>query len=106
MFDLKKTCKDCPFVLDSSTNKTLHPARIPEIKTSLLRGQSFPCHKTVDYSEEDEDYDTYDRKKEQHCVGAMMWLYNKGMPNQMMRIAERFGHLREEGLSTHNEIID
>lgn len=99
MFDLKKTCKDCPFVLGSSTNKTLHPERIPQIKRDLLRGMTFSCHKTVNYSEKD-------NKKEQHCVGAMMWLYEKGMPNQMMRIAERIGGLRYEDLSTHEEIID
>lgn len=98
MFDLKKTCKDCPFVLGSSTNKTLHHKRIPQIKRDLLGGQSFSCHKTVNYGEET-------KKKEQHCVGAMMWLYERGRPNQMMRIAERLGGLREEDLSTHEEII-
>jgi hypothetical protein len=99
MFDLKKTCKDCPFVLGSNTNITLIPARIHQIKTDLLRGKSFSCHKTVNYSEGD-------NKREQHCVGAMMWLYNQGSPNQMMRIAERLGELREENLSTDGEIID
>lgn len=99
MFVLKKTCKDCPFVLGSSTNTTLSTKRIQQIKSDLIQGQSFSCHKTV-------DYDGEKKKKEQHCVGAMMWLYNKGMPNQMMRIAERIGALREVDLSTHHEIID
>lgn len=96
MFDLKKTCKDCPFVLGSSTNETLAPGRIPQIKRDLLQGMTFSCHKTV----------RKENVKEQHCVGAMMWLYDRGRPNQLMRIAERIGHLRTEQLSTHGEIID
>lgn len=99
MFDLKKTCKDCPFVLGSSTNRTLSSERLFEIKSDLLNDKSFMCHKTV-------NYDDSSRKREQHCVGAMMWLYNNEMPNQMMRVAERLGALRQEELSVNEEIID
>lgn len=101
MFDLKTTCKDCPFVVGSSTNRTLSPARISQIKSDLLYGKTFSCHKTVNYNE-----DEAPKIKEQHCVGAMMWLYDRGMPNQMMRIGERTGALNYDELSTHEEIID
>ncbi|MCM3746543.1 hypothetical protein M3223_04160 [Paenibacillus pasadenensis] len=99
MFDLKRTCPDCPFIEGSSTNQTLRPERIKGIKMDLLQGRTFSCHKTV-------NYDSTTNKEEQHCVGAMLWLYKRDRPNQMMRIAERIGGLRAENLSTHGQIIE
>ncbi|RXZ78007.1 hypothetical protein EBB07_28520 [Paenibacillaceae bacterium] len=101
LFKLKQTCKDCPFVEGSSTNKTILNKRIIQIKSDLLQDQSFSCHKTVNYNE-----DKPTTVKEQHCVGAMMWLYKVNHPNQMMRIGERFGLLKEENLSSEGRIID
>ena len=99
MFDLKKPCKDCPFICGGVMNESLAEGRIEEIQTSLLRGQSFPCHKTVDYEGEG-------KKKEQHCAGAMIWLYKHDSPNQMMRIAERLGMLSPDKLEGYEKIID
>lgn len=86
-FDLKKPCKDCPFVVGSSTNITLAEGRIKEIVHSITdEDSSFPCHKTLGY----------DGKKvpKQHCAGATIFLERigeHGRPNQMLRIAERLG---------------
>lgn len=79
-FDLKKPCADCPFRSDKLFQ--LRPDRVKEI----VNGDSFPCHKTVDYSE-----GTPDTSKEQECAGLMIMLEHMEQPNQMMRIAERLG---------------
>lgn len=99
MFKLKMTCKDCPFLCGSTTNTTLADERIEEIKEALLQDHSFSCHKTV-------DYENGSKEKEQHCAGAMIWLYKQGRPNQIMRIAERIGRLNREELKCTGKIID
>jgi hypothetical protein len=99
MFDLKKPCNDCPFIKDGHMGASLAEGRIEEIQDGLLRDQSFPCHKTV-------DYENGTKHKEQHCVGAMIYLYKKGRPNQMMRIAERCGWLKESDLKDWDKIIE
>lgn len=87
-FDLKRPCKDCPFVQGSSTNKTLAEGRIEEIVHSIVEEDAhFQCHKTLDF---------YSDKKvpAQHCAGATIFLERigeHGKPNQFMRIAERLG---------------
>lgn len=99
MFDLKKPCKDCPFIKDGTMIRSLGEGRMDEIKESLLNDLSFPCHKTV-------DYEHGSREKEQHCAGAMIWLYKQDRPNQIMRIAERLGHLSCEQLKGYDKVID
>lgn len=99
MFELKKPCKDCPFIKGGVMNQSLSEGRIEGIQKDLLRDKSFPCHKTV-------DYEKGSKEEEQHCAGAMLWLYKKGRPNQIMRIGERFGHLKESELSGQELIID
>ncbi|ALN97773.1 hypothetical protein Bp8pS_094 [Bacillus phage vB_BpuM-BpSp] len=91
MFNLKKPCKDCPFVKGSSTNTTLIEGRLDGIKYDLLNNHTFSCHKTV-------DYDKNNKNNEQHCVGAMLYLYKENRPNQMMRVGERLGFLDEDEL--------
>lgn len=86
-FDLKTPCKDCPFRSDISF--ALRPERAREITASLLRGESFPCHKTTKFDDDGEP--VLNNKKEQHCAGALIFLERQERPNQMMRIAERLG---------------
>lgn len=87
-FDLKKPCKDCPFRND------IHPflsrERAEEIASSLER-HTFPCHKTVDYSHDDDEGAGRVHSNSQHCAGAMIMLEKMEAPSQMMRIAERLG---------------
>lgn len=93
-FDLKRPCAQCPFRTD--IKPYLRPERAEEIGEALLAGQTFTCHKTVDYDlieEDDEGCETHylGGDKDQHCAGAMIFLEAQERPNQLMRIAERFG---------------
>lgn len=99
MFNVKKPCKDCPFIEGGTMNQSLSEGRIEEIKISLLSDQSFPCHKTI-------NYENREPQKEQHCAGAMIWLYKQGRPNQIMRIGERIGLLKESELTGKEMIIE
>lgn len=86
-FNLTKPCKHCPFRND--IRPFLSTRRVREIIASLIgRQESFPCHKTVDYSHDDDGRVT---SKSEHCAGAMILLEKLGKPNQMMRICERLG---------------
>ena len=58
-----------------------------EIEVSLERA-SFPCHKTIDYDDEDDQRGT---EGSSHCAGALILLEKLERPSQMMRIAERLG---------------
>jgi hypothetical protein len=86
-FDLITPCKDCPFRTDVAPYLTAE--RVYEIGDACERRQeTFACHKTVEYDDEGEPVRT---QKEQHCAGALIMLERLETPNQMMRIAERFG---------------
>lgn len=93
-FDLKKPCKDCPFIKGSSTNVTLEEGRLSSIVEDIqYRDSSFVCHKTLGY-----DGKTV---PEQHCAGALIYLERigrYGRPNQAMRFGERFGLYKREEL--------
>lgn len=95
-FDLKRPCKDCPFLCGSSTNMSLSESRMNEIKEGLLNDSSFTCHKTLDLP----------RNKQQHCAGAMIFLERLNKPNQMMRIAERLRMYNHRELDYDVNLID
>lgn len=95
--DMKKPCRDCPFIKNSSTNQTLTPERLMDIKQDLLyQDASFTCHKTLDLPYHDH----------QHCAGALMYLEEKNRPNQWMRIAERLGYYNKNKLHQDYSEID
>lgn len=86
-FNLRKPCKDCPFLIDRRFS--LHPRRVDEIGRALVREQkTFACHKTVKH---DDDGRAISHKDEEHCAGALIMLERMERPNQMMRISERLG---------------
>jgi hypothetical protein len=87
-FKLTAPCKNCPFRTD--VDFRLRPERAREICDALLHDFSFACHKTVDYSAEDED-GYVPSEGEQHCAGALIFLEQMGRSTQLMRIAERIG---------------
>lgn len=59
-FDLKKPCKDCPFIRGNSFEKSLGRTRVEQIANDTVLGdKTFQCHKTLD-------------KNAQHCVGAIV----------------------------------
>jgi len=81
-FSMTKPCKDCPFVVGSRTNTTLAEGRLDGIVEDIRNGMSFTCHKTLDKP----------HGEHEHCAGALIFLEREGRPNQIMRIAERFGY--------------
>lgn len=86
-FELLRPCQHCPFRTD--VKNFLHPGRRKEIAESITTfQQTFSCHKT---NLSDDEGDTIETKDTQHCAGALIFLENLGLPNQMMRIAERLG---------------
>jgi hypothetical protein len=94
-FTMTEPCSDCPFRRVGGIRLT--PDRVEEIAGMMLDGQggTFPCHKTVDYGQEDDDGDgdslTWrpSGTKEVHCAGALIFAEKLGNATQMMRIAER-----------------
>lgn len=79
-FDLTKPCGRCPFRNDITPY--LRKDRAVEISKAITEQQgTFQCHKTLDKPKD----------QHQHCAGAAIVLEKMEMPNQWMRIAERFG---------------
>lgn len=95
-FDLKKPCKDCPFIKGSSTNRSLVEGRLEGIVNDIRSDMSFTCHKTLGLPKSDQ----------QHCAGAMVFLEREDRPNQMMRIAERLNLYDRHKLDMDSDIID
>lgn len=95
-FELKKPCKDCPFIKGSRTNVTLPESRKEEIINAIRDDMTFTCHKTLDLPKQDQ----------QHCGGAMIFLERENRPNQMMRIAERIGWYDRTKLDMDADIIE
>jgi hypothetical protein len=92
-FEMTTPCDQCPFTTGPKAVR-LSVARAREIYASITTYDApFPCHKTLDYDDDDaeEDADVCVPADAQHCAGAMIMLERMNRPNQMMRIAERLG---------------
>lgn len=68
--EVKKPCKDCPFVAEQQGRPYLHPQRMEDIKFATALRMPFYCHKTV-YAKGDPD-SVYERHWQQ-CAGATEW---------------------------------
>lgn len=93
-FNMKKPCPKRPFRHDITPY--VRGERMEEIVSSLIDSdQSFPCHETVDYDQQDEngDFQYSSTGNEEHCAGAAIMLLKYEMPNQAMRIMGRLGGL-------------
>lgn len=95
-FDLKTPCKDCPFIKGSSTNISLEAGRIEGIVQDIRNDMTFTCHKTLEKRS----------AEQQHCAGALVFLEREENPNQMMRMAERFGMYDYKKLNMAADVID
>lgn len=95
-FDMTKPCKDCPFIVGSSTNTTLVEGRLDGIVEDIEKGYTFTCHKTLELPS----------REQQHCAGALIYLEKQDRPNQLMRIAERFGDYDRRKLDMTANIIE
>ena len=75
-YDQTTPCSNCPFRNDGR-GVYLSPDRVDEIEAALERGP-FPCHKTIDYDQADDDIYTDDLvdlsgpafTNASHCAGA------------------------------------
>ncbi len=90
-FDMIVPCHDCPFRRLNGIK--LKGSRIKEIAGMMLNsaGGVFPCHKSVDYDDFDEEAVYHDSTGETHCAGALIFAEKHNTATQMMRIAERLG---------------
>lgn len=55
---MREMCNNCPFAKDGQgkiLQESLRPARWKEITEGLLDGEHFFCHKTAEYSDEEEE---------------------------------------------------
>lgn len=55
-------------------------------------GGSFPCHKTVNHSDEGED-----TSRSKHCAGALIFAEKNGNATQIMRIMEQAHGFAQKG---------
>lgn len=88
-------CGNCPFRKDVAAY--IRPERGREIRASLERGEMFPCHKTVDYSNDSDGTVTADST---FCGGALALLEKDSvgghgaMDNQMVRWLTRLPDIK------------
>lgn len=92
-FALTHACKHCPFRTD--VPNYLDRRRKEDIAASLERGEEFVCHKTVDYSDNDDVDNTAENQDSQEnsraCAGARSVAHKEGVVSQMEQIATRLG---------------
>lgn len=92
-------CENCPF------RKTIAPAMRDRRFQEIAEGESFFCHKTVDYSDDTDGRVTSDSKL---CAGWIGFTTKKGMEPNAVRVAIRLGILEEshcQRLARHRGII-
>ncbi len=71
----------------------------------LAVGASFPCHKTVDYGNEDDEGNALPTGDESYCAGAIAFALNMKMENQILRIARRLGMWKPKDILGRNEVF-
>lgn len=76
-FDLKKPCKDCPFLKGNSFEQSLSKERVQLIVEDISSNKTFPCHKH--------------EKPLQNCVGSALFVKNQQIANSSLQIAQRLG---------------
>jgi hypothetical protein len=107
MFNVKKPCKDCPFVKGSITNQTLLPSRMKEIVHDVTHDGHFFCHKTIDYAKEKEHGDSFKPiEGEQLCAGSVLYIQRAGANTQFLEIMELLGEYDPSCLSGEELLID
>lgn len=92
-YSMTGPCPHCPFRND--IKGYLAADRVDEIADSVLRQQSFPCHKTTEFEDVDYGDVDYERRvnteEEEQCAGAEIFAMKHGTCSQMRRIAGRLG---------------
>lgn len=104
LFAIKKPCKDCPFLDESDMRHSLSEGRIESIIKDLESDRPFHCHKTVDYSLE-EDNAAAMVENASYCAGSLLYMENAGNRPIHMRLGVAFGLYDPKQLSGHDLII-
>jgi hypothetical protein len=118
---LKKPCKNCPFLSATSTIGRaidLHPGRVKQIATDLIKNdrEPFLCHKTLSGEYSDGDFEDEEGcespayrpgERDSICAGSMVFLLKAGAPNVAMRMGAALGLLSFEDLRAQfDEVIN
>lgn len=100
-FALTHVCKHCPFRTDQPNY--LNRERKEDIAAALQRGEEFVCHKTVDYTDSDDDdgITTTDQDRSRACAGARSVTHKQGIISQMEQIATRLGFTVPQPVGTN-----
>ena len=103
MFDITRPCVDCPARKGNGERYQMRRARLE----SIIEGPAFQCHKTVNYTE-DENGDCLGEagSRPQQCAGIMAVLHRSGRHNAIMQVAIRLDELDPECLDPGNEAYD
>ena len=89
-YSMSSPCPQCPFRND--IDGYLRSERVEEICESVLRQQSFPCHKTTHESEDDDgECELVATDDSEQCAGAEIFAMKHGVCSQMRRICGRLG---------------
>ena len=96
----------CPFRTDC-VKGWLGERRAQEIADSITTlQQSFPCHKTIEYGDDDHGNETHGLENSHHCAGSLILLEKIEQPGQMMRIGERLGFYDRHALDMTAPVFD
>jgi hypothetical protein len=85
---MKHPCADCPFNptgAGAHLRRSLRPGRMREIKSSLLDGATFPCHKTTDETGNGTNL---------LCAGSLAFQNAHGIVSQLQQVMERLEWMR------------
>lgn len=115
MFNLTRPCAECPFRKTGGVRLT--EARAREVAGYFVNvdnrvpwtGSTFPCHKTVqDVDENDESDDARWLSAEwELCAGGVLFaLKQGGMLPSIVQLARRLGQLKTDELQGRDEIVD
>ena len=80
---MEHPCADCPFNTSGAglhLRKSLGAGRWRDIKTGLVRGESFTCHKTTEETGDGSNL---------MCAGAIAYQRKHGVSSNLQRVCER-----------------
>jgi hypothetical protein len=103
-FRLKKPCANCPFRKEGAID--LRPGRLDGIKADLLATDkaSFPCHKTLNRSDLNDEGEYQYQGSEAMCAGAAAYLLKKQRASISMRMAFAMGIAKPEDWEKAKEL--
>lgn len=96
VFRLKKVCANCPFRKDVPFFG-LPESRVNDLRRRLNNGEPFHCHKTLDYSKLDDEFDDEVEDpsavvpQTQFCAGARATMQLGGTANVLLDLGRLLG---------------